>query len=124
MQFKPISHAVVTLSTQIRGEENTRVFRHFFCPMVKEGEGDWLQFAERISNPYYGSQMLRCGELVRTLPPQSAMAPEGPSDPDDAKASASDSNDSESNDLEAGDSTAKEATSDDSESETPSPGDQ
>lgn len=124
MQFKPISHAVVTLSTQIRGEENTRVFRHFFCPMVKEGEGDWLQFAERISNPYYGSQMLRCGELVRTLPPQSAPAPEGPSDPDDAKASASDSSDSESSDLEAGDTTAKEASSDDSEFETPSPGDQ
>jgi Cu(I)/Ag(I) efflux system membrane fusion protein len=72
MQFKPISHAVVTLSTQARGEGNTRVFRHFFCPMVKEGEGDWLQFEERISNPYYGSQMLRCGELVRTLPPESA----------------------------------------------------
>ncbi|MEC8241806.1 MAG: efflux RND transporter periplasmic adaptor subunit, partial [Planctomycetota bacterium] len=58
MQFKPISHAILELATQIRGEGNERVFRHFFCPMVKEGEGDWLQFEERISNPYYGSQML------------------------------------------------------------------
>ncbi|MEC8305590.1 MAG: efflux RND transporter periplasmic adaptor subunit, partial [Planctomycetota bacterium] len=72
MQFKPISHAILELATQIRGEGNERVFRHFFCPMVKEGEGDWLQFEERISNPYYGSQMLRCGELIRTLPPENA----------------------------------------------------
>ena len=76
MQFKPISHAILQLATQIRGEGNERVFRHFFCPMVKEGEGDWLQFEERISNPYYGSQMLRCGELIRTLPPENAASEE------------------------------------------------
>ena len=76
MQFKPISHAILELATQIRGEGNERVFRHFFCPMVKEGEGDWLQFEERISNPYYGSQMLRCGELIRTLPPENASSSE------------------------------------------------
>ena len=76
MQFKPISHAILELATQIRGKGNERVFRHFFCPMVKEGEGDWLQFEERISNPYYGSQMLRCGELIRTLPPENASSSE------------------------------------------------
>ena len=76
MQFKPISHAILQLATQIRGEGNDRVFRHFFCPMVKEGEGDWLQFEERISNPYYGSQMLRCGELIRTLPPENPASEE------------------------------------------------
>ena len=76
MQFKPISHAILELATQIRGEGNERIFRHFFCPMVKEGEGDWLQFEERISNPYYGSQMLRCGELIRTLPPENASSSE------------------------------------------------
>ena len=76
MQFKPISHAILQLATQIRGEGNERVFRHFFCPMVKEGEGDWLQFEERISNPYYGSQMLRCGELIRTLPPENPASEE------------------------------------------------
>lgn len=83
MQFKPISHAILELATQIRGEGNERVFRHFFCPMVKEGEGDWLQFEERISNPYYGSQMLRCGELIRTLPPENASSEETPGPADD-----------------------------------------
>ncbi len=70
-KFKPISHAVVTLVTEIRGQEADRSFHHFFCPMVKQGEGDWLQAEDRLSNPYYGSQMLRCGELVRTISPKS-----------------------------------------------------
>ncbi|MCA9067920.1 MAG: DUF3347 domain-containing protein, partial [Planctomycetaceae bacterium] len=69
-KFKPISHAVVTLATEVRGQEAERAFHHFFCPMVKQGEGDWLQLEDQLSNPYYGSQMLRCGELVRDLPPK------------------------------------------------------
>ncbi len=69
VKFKPISHAVVTLSTQLRGAQAKRPFHQFFCPMVKEGEGDWLQADDQLVNPYYGSQMLSCGELVRTIPP-------------------------------------------------------
>lgn len=69
VKFKPISHAVVTLSTQLRGAQAKRPFHQFFCPMVKNGEGDWLQADAKLVNPYYGSQMLTCGELVRTIPP-------------------------------------------------------
>ena len=36
-----------------------------YCPMAKR---HWLQTGNEISNPYYGSQMLRCGEFV-TQPP-------------------------------------------------------
>lgn len=68
-KFKPISHAVVTLATQVRGSDAEQAFNQFFCPMVEQGEGDWLQPDDLLSNPYYGSQMLRCGELVRTIPP-------------------------------------------------------
>lgn len=68
--FKAISHAVVTLSTQVRGEQATRSFQQFFCPMVKQGSGDWLQADGPLRNPYFGSQMLSCGELVRTIPPE------------------------------------------------------
>lgn len=68
--FKAISQAVVTLSTQVRGEQATRPFQQFFCPMVKQGAGDWLQADEQLRNPYFGSEMLRCGELVRTIPPE------------------------------------------------------
>ena len=31
-----------------------------FCPMVKK---PWLQTAESLRNPYYGSQMLTCGSF-------------------------------------------------------------
>jgi membrane fusion protein, copper/silver efflux system len=67
-KFKPISHEIVTLATELRGAGDRQPFHQFFCPMVKEGEGDWLQADPLLSNPYYGSEMLRCGELVRTIP--------------------------------------------------------
>ena len=68
--FRPISHAVVTLATLVRGEEASHPFQHMFCPMVKGGAGDWLQPNADLRNPYYGSAMLHCGEVVRQLRPR------------------------------------------------------
>jgi multidrug efflux pump subunit AcrA (membrane-fusion protein) len=34
------------------------------CPMVN---ADWVQDVKEISNPYYGSEMLRCGEITGPL---------------------------------------------------------
>jgi membrane fusion protein, copper/silver efflux system len=40
----------------------------FHCPMALDGEGaDWIQVAEKTSNPYYGSAMIGCGDLEETL---------------------------------------------------------
>jgi hypothetical protein len=39
----------------------------FYCPMVRK---NWLQPDKEIRNPYYGSSMLTCGELVQA--PKSA----------------------------------------------------
>jgi Cu(I)/Ag(I) efflux system membrane fusion protein len=36
--------------------------------MVPGGGGDWLQAGGELLNPYFGSQMLHCGEKVRELP--------------------------------------------------------
>jgi Cu(I)/Ag(I) efflux system membrane fusion protein len=69
-EFKPISHAVVTLATQVRSAEAKEPFTHFYCPMVKGGGGDWLQPGGELFNPYFGSEMLHCGEKVQDLPPQ------------------------------------------------------
>lgn len=63
-QFKPISHAMVTLASQVRGAESKKHFTHFYCPMVDGGGGDWLQATDRLLNPYFGAAMLRCGEKV------------------------------------------------------------
>ena len=36
-----------------------------FCPMVNDNHGAyWLSFDKEIKNPYYGEQMLTCGEVI------------------------------------------------------------
>jgi Cu(I)/Ag(I) efflux system membrane fusion protein len=66
--FRPISHAIVTLSTLVRGSEASRPYSHMFCPMVKGGGGDWLQASSKLINPYWGSQMLHCGRVAHVFP--------------------------------------------------------
>lgn len=40
-----------------------------YCPMARDGQGaSWLQPQKNVLNPYYGSMMLRCGDLERTYP--------------------------------------------------------
>ena len=69
--FKPVSHAVLKLSAAVRGPGSAAAFTHFYCPMVQGGGGDWLQPGglprDALRNPYYGSQMLTCGEKVREV---------------------------------------------------------
>lgn len=33
------------------------------CPMVKNGEGNWVQTTGKVSNPYFGKSMLTCGSI-------------------------------------------------------------
>lgn len=67
-QFKPLSQSVIRLAVAVRGDDAQQPFMHFYCPMVKGGGGDWLQADDSLANPYFGSKMLRCGELVHRLP--------------------------------------------------------
>ncbi|MEZ6113981.1 MAG: efflux RND transporter periplasmic adaptor subunit [Pirellulaceae bacterium] len=70
--FRSISQAVIRLAAHHRSRKAEQLSYHFFCPMVKGGHGDWLQDNPTLANPYYGSEMLRCGELVSELPPHQA----------------------------------------------------
>jgi hypothetical protein len=39
-----------------------------FCPMANEGNGGyWLAAEQEVRNPYYGDEMLNCGEVKRTF---------------------------------------------------------
>lgn len=39
-----------------------------YCPMANDGEGGyWLASEEEIRNPYYGDEMLNCGEVKETI---------------------------------------------------------
>ena len=74
-QFKPMSHAVVTLASVARASQDGRPYWHIFCSMVPEGGGDWLQPDDAILNPYFGSEMLRCGDEVRVFRTPEAKPP-------------------------------------------------
>ena len=53
--FGDLSDAVIALAGTAPGDA-----KRAYCPMVKKY---WLQKGEKIENPYYGSDMLRCGEF-------------------------------------------------------------
>lgn len=56
-QFKVLSKRAVHYG---EGKEGYYVAN---CPMVKGGEGDWVQTSKQISNPYFGKAMLTCGSI-------------------------------------------------------------
>ena len=58
--FGDLSDAVIALAGN--GPTASGGARRAYCPMVKKY---WLQKGEQIENPYYGSQMLRCGSFQK-----------------------------------------------------------
>lgn len=57
--FGALSDAVIAAGTA-EGWKDVQPVKLAYCPMVKRS---WLQKDEQIRNPYYGSQMLTCGEF-------------------------------------------------------------
>lgn len=62
----------VTLSKNIYAlikvsKQETPIY-YQFCPMANNGKGaNWLSKENTVKNPYYGSMMLNCGEVVETI---------------------------------------------------------
>jgi Cu(I)/Ag(I) efflux system membrane fusion protein len=65
--FRRVSHAMLRAATLTRGPETQQRLVHYYCPMVPGGGGDWLQPGDELANPYWGDEMLRCGELAHDL---------------------------------------------------------
>jgi hypothetical protein len=59
--FGGLSEAVVA-AAKAEGWKDLGDVKLAFCPMVNRS---WLQKDEKISNPYYGSAMLTCGEFKK-----------------------------------------------------------
>jgi hypothetical protein len=57
-EFGPLSEAVISYVKEFgfSGEAYS-----FYCGMVKES---WLQEHDQIGNPYYGSEMYKCGKMT------------------------------------------------------------
>jgi len=79
-QFKPVSHAIVTLAAQVRSSQAQTPLLHYYCFMGPEGGADWVQPGGDILNPYMGvaSGMLSCAEKVHVFPARGKAAPQLP----------------------------------------------
>lgn len=65
-EFQMISDITYDLITST-GLKGQKVYRDF-CPMFNDGNGAyWLSQIQRINNPYYGDEMLGCGEIKETM---------------------------------------------------------
>ena len=58
--FGPLSDAVIARVQADGSKEAAADLKIAYCPMVKKS---WLQREDQVRNPYYGAQMLTCGEL-------------------------------------------------------------
>lgn len=64
--FTALSNDVIKLFKQ--SELSSGSIYVQYCPMANEGEGGyWLSSKEEIMNPYYGDEMLHCGEVKETI---------------------------------------------------------
>lgn len=58
---KDITNLIATFGT------NKKLFQDY-CPMYNEGKsGYWISEMKAIRNPYYGSEMLECGGMIKEI---------------------------------------------------------
>jgi hypothetical protein len=66
ISFTALSNDVITLFKKSEIASGSIYVQ--YCPMANEGEGGyWLSSQAEIMNPYYGDEMLHCGEVKETL---------------------------------------------------------
>ena len=61
--FKVLSKDITDIIA-ITGTKN-KLYQQF-CPMYDKGSA-WLSTKEEVRNPYYGSRMLKCGKVQKTI---------------------------------------------------------
>ena len=59
--FKSVTKSTYDL---IKVSKSTAVVYKQYCPMA---DADWLSKEKAVKNPYYGSSMLTCGNVVETI---------------------------------------------------------
>lgn len=65
-EFTALSNDVIALFKHADLKSGTIFVQH--CPMANKGEGgDWLSSAQKIQNPYYGSEMMECGAVIEEI---------------------------------------------------------
>lgn len=73
-QFKPLSDHMERLFAHFGAASELELFR-YHCPMAFDNQGaDWLQQQQGTANPYFGSQMFRCGSETAVLQSQTSVS--------------------------------------------------
>ncbi len=68
-RFERMSEGVIALQRRF-GHRGSETWNLAHCPMAFDNKGaDWLQRGTQINNPYFGDQMLRCGDIREVFPP-------------------------------------------------------
>ncbi len=66
-QFSFLSQAVIQTIQAFGGGSSIVYVQH--CPMAEDWTGaDWLSYENEIRNPYFGDQMLTCGNITDSIP--------------------------------------------------------
>ena len=65
--FRAVSHAMLRAAVVARGPKTAEALTQYYCPMVPGNGGDWMQPGGDLANPYWGAEMLTCGQVVRDL---------------------------------------------------------
>ncbi|MCA8942088.1 MAG: efflux RND transporter periplasmic adaptor subunit [Planctomycetes bacterium] len=76
-RFHPIPRSVLALERIFGHAADTKRYEAF-CPMAFDDRGaSWMQGDARILNPYFGAEMLRCGEVQREFEPVDGTSEDG-----------------------------------------------
>ena len=69
IRFERMSEGVIALQRRF-GHSGSEAWHLAHCPMAFDNKGaDWLQRGTQINNPYFGDQMLRCGDIRESFAP-------------------------------------------------------
>ncbi|PKP39726.1 MAG: efflux RND transporter periplasmic adaptor subunit, partial [Bacteroidetes bacterium HGW-Bacteroidetes-13] len=64
--FIELSNILIEMTYDFGPFEQT--FYVQYCPMANQNKGaEWLSVSKTVENPYYGSRMLGCGEVLKTI---------------------------------------------------------
>jgi membrane fusion protein, copper/silver efflux system len=64
--FQLTSVTMISMAQAFSPLDETLYIQH--CPMADDDKGaDWLSLEKEIRNPYFGSSMLTCGEVIKTI---------------------------------------------------------
>ncbi len=64
--FQTVSATMIEMAERFTPLEETIYVQH--CPMADDNKGaDWLSMEREIRNPYFGSSMLKCGEITKEI---------------------------------------------------------